>query len=344
MAVYTIQPGQDIYGVFRQTAAGDTVVFAAGRHRSLVPKKDCLTVIRDNMRVIGEPDSVLAIDGEGTAFVATAASHLRFENLTINHTNTNRSNFSTAFDFRQCDDVLVAGCKVSGCGASAVRSGANSGFDGTRPFDGLGTGFGPTRDLFVLDSQFTDCVGPVIGFKPGGTVHAVINGCRITNYGTYAVSIEGEGQPHGVTSDILFSNNIIENGSLDFRGAAFGVLFAAYVGERAFGVKVIDNTITRLGDARVTFGAGVAVSSSPSQGDMPVSDVEIRGNTITDIVGARSAGIMLMPGNSSVTGVVISNNNIQRCRLQLLMTRPDAAKTRGIVRVQHDCMNVLNQC
>jgi len=215
-----------------------------------------------------------------------------------------------------------------------VKSGRSAG-TGARGqlFDSLGEGFGPTRFLHVQKCYFRSCALSAIGFKSGGTQQAIIADNLIEGFGGYGANIEGEGTPQGLTSDILFCDNQIWGGDTRLRGDTTGPIFGAYLGEHCRNVRVLNCFFGNVGGASATTIAGVGISTSPSQGDTPVSDVLIQGNDFSGFMQRtekrRVAPIALMPGDSSIKRVTIKGNSPSP--IDVIAFRPKVEKTKGRV-------------
>lgn len=313
---------------------GDTVFLKAGIYSVAETARNMVASLPSNITLLGEPGTIIEMEGEGTILGACNKSRIRIENIELRYKTFTPNPFSSAINLRGCDGVEIRNCKISNCGASAIRSGRNAGSDATgRIFDNIGEGFGPTRNLVISDCSFINCVGPVIGFKTGGSQQVEIRNNLFDGFGTYAISAEGEGQPQGWTSNIFITDNTILNGSIKLRNAAYGVIFGIYIGEHAYNILVARNSINQVGESQATFCGGVAVSTSPSQGDTRTSDITIMDNTIDNIYGARSGAILLMPGNSDICGVEIARNIIRKnCTWNILGIRPDINKNLGKIK------------
>lgn len=324
---------------------GSTIFLKAGEYVFESKARTGSIQLDSNMSIIGEKGTNITITGDGTGFVAVNKQNIRLENLNIKFKDSSPNPFSTAFDLRGCNGIEIRNCNVRDCGASAVRAGRNSGSDSTgRIFDQLGEGYGPTRNLIISGCSFFNCVGPVVGFKPGGAQNVEIRDNLFNGFGTYAISAEGEGQPHGWTSSVYITNNYIYNGQLSFRKADFGVIFGIYVGEHAYNITILRNIIENIGNEKTTFCGGIATSTSPSQGDTQTSDITINYNCIRNIYGARSGCILLMPGNKDISGVSVRNNFLAKnYNNRILAIRPDPNKNLGLVRFldtdeQQECL------
>ena len=325
--------------IFAPRKDGDTVFLKAGTYSVTSKARESVVSLPSNITILGEPGTIISVDGDGTLFSAVNRQNIRLENLIITYTNNNPYPFSTAIDLRGCDGIEIRNVHIAGCGASAIRSGRNAGSDTTgRIYDNVGEGFGPTRNLVVSDCSFVNCVGPVIGFKPGGSQNVEIRNNLFDGFGTYAISCEGEGQPQGWTSNIFITDNTILNGSIKLRRAEYGPIFGIYMGENAYNIYVSRNSINQVGDKTATFCAGIGVSTSPSQGDTKTSDITIISNSIDSIYGARSGAIFLIPGNSSISGVDIFRNIIgPNCQNNILAMSTDPLKNKGRIRfLRHD--------
>jgi polygalacturonase len=314
---------------------GDTVFLKAGIYSVSETARNMVTSLPSNITLLGEPGTIIEMEGEGTILGACNKSRIRIENIELRYKTLIPNTFSSAINLRGCDGVEIRNCTISNCGASAIRAARNAGSDNTgRIFDNIGEGFGPTRNLVIADCVFNNCAGAVIGFKPGGAQNVEIRNNIFNGFGSYAISAEGEGKPQGWTSNIYITDNAIINGSVKLRNAPYGVLFGIYVGENAYNIFIRRNFISQIGDqSTATFCGGIAVSTSPSQGDTKTSDIEILDNSIDSIYGGQSGAILLMPGNQSISGVDIFRNIIgPNCKNNILGCSPDPLKNKGRIR------------
>lgn len=311
---------------------GDWMEFAPGEHVVNVPAKACAAVLSDGVRLFGGPEATITVVGDGTCFAAVNRSDIWIDGLNIRHRpSTPVANYSSSLVFRGCRGTRVERSQFVNCGSSALKFGRSAGHQLGRYFDNLGEGFGPCRDVFIYKCVFTNCIGPVIGFKPGGAQHVIIVDNVFTGYATYAISAEGEDDPHGLITDVRITDNTISGGNTKLRGGTVGPIFGAYVGEQCRNIFIARNQITTLGGVGATLVGGICVSTSPSQGDMPVSDVQIEENSIIDVqVSGLTAPILLVTGKASIRGLRIANNNIPAA-LKARLLKPAADKTSGSV-------------
>jgi polygalacturonase len=314
---------------------GDTVFLKAGVYSVSEKAKNFVASLPSNISLIGERGTIIEMDGDGAILSAVNKTRIRIENIEFRYKQLDGPKpFASAIDLRGCDGVEIRNCIISNCGASAIRAARNAGSDAYgRIFDSIGEGFGPTRNLVIADCNFNNCIGPVIGFKPGGAQNVEIRNNIFNGFGTYAISAEGEGQPQGWTSNIFITDNAIINGSIKLRKADYGVLFGIYVGENAYNIFIRRNYLSLIGEQTATFCGAIAVSTSPSQGDTKTSDIEISDNIIDHVYGGQSGGILLMPGNKSISGVDIFRNIIgPNCKNNILGCYPDPLKNKGKVK------------
>lgn len=320
-------------GGWKQVKEGDTVVFKPGRHRFVVPEKKCLALLPSGVYVTAEPGSVIEVSGGGTLFCAVNARDVRLESIRAEYVAPGLpGNYAQFLDVRGCLGVDVRGCDVRRFN-TAIKSGRSAGTGAKgQLFDGLGEGFGPTRFLHVQGCNFFDCALSAIGFKSGGTQNAIIADNTIIGYGGYGANIEGEAKPQGITSDVLFCDNRIMGGDTRLRGDTTGPIFGAYLGEHCRKVQVFGNFFGSIGGKSATTIAGVGVSTSPSQGDTPVSDIAICQNDFSGFdrptERRRVAPIALMPGNASIRRVRIVDN---KPASDVIIFRPDPSKSSGRV-------------
>lgn len=245
--------------------------------------------------------------GDGTCILGLNSRNILIENMVFK--STGKGTFNTAIDLRGADGVEIRNCTFIGWGASAIRAGRFAGCDPTgRMFDNLGDGILSTRHLIVSGCTFIDCHGPVIGFKPGGAQYVEIRHNKFNRFGTYAISAEGE---LGWTSNVAITDNIIDGG--ESTSWSHGI----YVGEYAFDIKVLRNYVKYRGIR----GSAITVSTSPSQGDTPTSDITICDNE------TPGSGIALMPGNTNIYDVTVLRNISDFVKT----VYPDITKNKGKV-------------
>jgi len=334
---WLVVPGDDTSERFADWAKdGERVRLAPGVHRLTVPAKKCWLALRSGMTVTADPGASIEISGGGTLFCAVNRTGVRVEGVRATYVTGLPGNHANFLDVRGCLGVDVRGCDVFGF-SSGVKSGRSAG-TGTEGqlFDLMGEGHGPTRFLHVQNNRFSGMALAGVIFKSGGTQNAIIADNVFDGYGGYAASLEGEGTPQGLTSDVLFCDNSIVSGDTRWRGQTHGPIFGCYTGEHARNVRIVGNRFLGLGGDAATFAAFVGVSTSPGQGDTPVSDVTIEGNDfdLPALPKCRFAEIMLMPGNSSIRRVKIAGNRSSergRGRVRVMGWRPDKTKSAGAV-------------
>lgn len=237
-----------------------------------------------------------------TAVFGLFVSNILIENCTFNSLSPINT-YNTAIDIRSCRNVWIKNCTFNNWGASAIRSGISAGLreNGTT-FDSMGEGNTPTTNLTVTGCTFNNCYGPVIGFKHGGTQYAEIRKNKFNNFKIYGVSCEGE---NGLTSNIQITDNYIKGGA---NGNTW--TYGIYVGENAYKIEVTRNVIEYEG----VRGGAICVSTSPSQGDTPVCDVNIYKN---------KGEVWVCPGDTNIYDLT--------CDVPYKLFYPDPKKTKGKV-------------
>ena len=303
MKFVTIPPG--VHDPSKESDLGypfdKTLVFEPGLHEFQTTAKKRAMRLGDNVRLTGKPGAIIRLSGDGVFAMGVGSENIIVEGLTIERTGfAGISNFATAMEFRGCRNVEVSDCKITGHGGMGIKLCRDCGYapDG-RPFDMLGDSLVSTRNVLIRDCVFEQIAGAAIGCKPGGASHVDILRCRIDGFGSYGVCIEGDagGGRRGCVSHVTVADCEITNGDpVKFHGkndSCYGI----YVGEDAHDITIRGNTIDNLRAANRE--CGVAVCTSPSQGDRPVSGVRILDNGINN----NRWPVFLWQGKSSITGI-----------------------------------------
>jgi hypothetical protein len=260
--------------------------------------------IVSNTRLIGVgKDPTVTVSGNGTLLLGLNANNIVIEGITFTRDDfAGASDFDTGIDLRGCTNVLIQGCTFKGFGGMGIRLGQHSGYDPTgRAFDNMGVGDWQTQNVVIRDCEFEWIAGACIGMKPGGASHVDIINNRFRRFGSYGVCAEGDagGGPRGMVRHVNITDNDFRFGDPAKYHRKQDCLYPLYVGEDAHHITVCgnraqDNTATNR-------NYSLYVSTSPSQGDRPVSEVTIDRNVF-------ATPVCLHGGQSAIKGVRLQKN------------------------------------
>ncbi len=295
-----IQPG--VHDPSKESDLGypfdKTLVFEPGIHEFVTTAKKRAMRFGDNIRLTGKPGAIIRLSGDGVFAMGVGSENIIVEGLTIERTCfAGISNFATALEFRGCQNVEVSDCRITGHGGMGIKLCRDCGYapDG-RPFDMLGDSLVSTRNVLIRDCVLESIAGAAIGCKPGGASYVDILRCKINGFGSYGICIEGDagGGRRGCVSHVTVADCEITNGDPAKYHGANNSIYGIYAGEDAHEITIRGNRITNIKAANRCYS--IAICTSESQGDRPVSGVTIQGNV-------SSTKMLVWPGKSMITGV-----------------------------------------
>lgn len=291
-----------------------TLVFEPGAHEFATTAKQRVMRLGDNVRLVGKPGAVIRLFGDGLFSLGVSAKNIIVEGLTIERpTFSGASNYATALAFRGCQRVEVSECVFKNHGGMGIQICRDCGYgDGNRPFDALGASLVNTQHVLIRDCTFSTIAGAAIGCKPGGAEHVDILRCKINGFGSYGICVEGDagGGRRGRVAHVTVSDCEITDGSPTKYHGANNSIYGIYVGEDANDIVLRNNTISDLRAVAGFRECGVAVCTSPSQGDRPVSGVRIIGNNIAKTIRWP---MLLWQGKAPMTGIEVQGDVPVKC-------------------------------
>ena len=283
-----------------------TYIFDTGIHEYATGAKSFAMWLGSNVRLVGRPGSVIRVTGDGVFGMGLNAENIIIEGLTIERVGfAGVSNFATALEFRGCRNVEISDCKFIGHGGMCIKLCRDCGFaaDG-RAFDSLGNAMFGSANVLIRDCEFLSTAGAAIGCKPGGASHVDILRCEVNGFGSYGICIEGDagGGRRGSVSHVTVADCEITNGDPSrYFGPTNDSIYGIYVGEDAHDIKVRRNKIANLTAKNRRYG--ISVCTSISQGDRPVSDVEVSQNACDESANR----LLVWSGKSKVSGLVVQS-------------------------------------
>ncbi len=308
-----IQPG--VHDPSKESDLGypfdKTLVFEPGVHEFVTAAKKRVMRFGDNVRLTGMPGAIIRLSGDGVFAMGVGSENIIVEGLTIERTGfAGISNFATALEFRGCQNVEVSDCRIAGHGGMGIKLCRDCGYapDG-RPFDALGDSLVSTRNVLIRDCVFEQIAGAAIGCKPGGASYVDILRCRIDGFGSYGICIEGDagGGLRGCVSHVTVADCRIAIGDPAVFHGANNSIYGIYVGEDAHDIAIFRNRIGNLRAANRE--CGVAICTSESQGDKPVTGVRV----VENFLDAVRWPVFLWQAKARMTGIEVQSDVDVKC-------------------------------
>jgi hypothetical protein len=181
-----------------------------------------------------------------------------------------------------------------------------------------------------------DCWGTVaIVTKYVGTIDTIISNNIIRNSTTVGISIESEdGTASEYADKIVVANNVITDLDYAHSSGFSNISYGISVTEQARKIVISGNVVDLV--AASTLGAGIVVSTAPTQGDTEVRLVTISGNTVSRISASSGRGhcVLISTGDTAIEGLSITGNTLDDADSGITFdTAVGAATTGGVIDV-----------
>jgi parallel beta-helix repeat protein len=273
---------------------------------------NAITLPAAGIRIVGagRHNTVLRFANTTAASMLTAidADNIEIEGVGFDGQSTARLAWQRSFVFRGCRKIRVHNCWFYRIGDGGVGLVGTTGFGGS---DAYGEGTRQTERYICTDNLVEDCWGTVaLIMKYIGAKDVIISRNIFKNSTTIAISVESEDSTTEYAERVVVTDNIIEGLDYAHASGTSPVAYGISIGERARSVVCSGNVVD--GVAADTLGAGILISTSPSQNDTEAIDIAITSNTIRTVTGAsgRAYGILLQAGDTSIGRITIAGNVI----------------------------------
>jgi hypothetical protein len=301
------QIGDDLRLSIRRSVNADTpLVFAPGVHRFATKAKSIVAQLLPGTSISAMPGASIELTGDGGFLMGVDAERISISNLRIKYLDWSgkASNFQTPIELRGCREVDIRDCVFDQVGGIGIKLCTRSASDADgRKFDVLGDSVRRTSDVVVMDCIFRNMSGAAIGTKPGGCSDVDVVRCHVKGFGSYGMIFEGDAGngPLGLVSHIRVADCAIEDGDPEkYYGPGNDSIYGIYTGEDAFNIKIDRVAIDKL--TAKNRCVGLCVSTSPSQGDRPVSGVKMRGSIVR-----AAMPVLVWAGKAPITGIDVEH-------------------------------------
>lgn len=310
-------------------AAGKRLIVPAGKYvlsASLADACIFLPTAGISIRGDGRHQAVFHTTSQAAHFAGVDCDYIDIEGIGLDGEQVANLDWQTGIVLRGCVHIRIVNNWLYRIGRGAINI-CQDGFGGS---DQIPNGTRQSRIIHVQGNLFEACWGTVgLVTKFISVLDASITGNIFNSCCTIAISVESEGSTteYGDRCDV--SNNIITDCNYEYSSGFSAVSYGISIAERLRNIICNNNVITAI--FADTLGAGIVISTSPSQSDTEVRQINCNGNVISGIsaLTGRAHAILWQAGDTSISGFTCNSNNIYDAEVGITIETGSLTATTG---------------